>query len=316
MSSDWSQQLADELHKPVTRKFQKRRVISNNVDDIWAADLVEMQKFSRWNKGIRYLLMVIDVFSKYGWIRELKNKKAETVYEAFRDIIMKSNRKPKMLWTDKGSEFIGKYFRNYLGIKKIKPYYTENKEKASVVERWNRTIKEKLWKMFTLNNNTVYWDKIDKILDDYSNTYHTSIKMTPVEASKQENRDKVWYNLYGDLIYLKPGKTKFEIGDNVRISKNKRPVFDKGYTPNWTEEIFIIDNILSTKPITYKIKDLMGKEIKGSFYEKELQKTKQKTFRIEKIIKKDNKNKLALVKWSGYPDKFNSWISSKDLVNF
>ena len=316
MSSDWSQQLADELHKPVTRKFQKRRVISNNIDDIWAADLVEMQKFSRWNKGIRYLLMVIDVFSKYGWIRELKNKKAETVYEAFRDIIMKSNRKPKMLWTDKGSEFIGKYFRNYLGIKKIKPYYTENKEKSSVVERWNRTIKEKLWKMFTLNNNTVYWDKIDKILNDYNNTYHNSIKMTPVEASKKENRDKVWYNLYGDLIYLKPGKTKFAIGDNVRISKNKRPVFDKGYTPNWTEEIFIIDDILSTKPITYKIKDLMEKEIKGSFYEKELQKTKQKTFRIEKIIKKDDKNKLALVKWSGYPDKFNSWISSKDLVNF
>ena len=316
MSSDWSQQLADELHKPVTRKFQKRRVISNDIDDIWTADLVEMQNFSKWNNGIRYLLMVIDVFSKYGWIRPLKNKKSETVYEAFRDIIIKSNRKPKMMWTDKGTEFTGKYFKNYLGIKKIKPYYTENKEKSSVVERWNRTIKEKIWKMFTTNNNTVYWDKIDKILDDYNNTYHNSIKMTPIEASKEENKSEVWHNLYGDLIYLKPNKIKFAIGDNVRISKNKRKVFDKGYTPNWTEEIFIIDDILSTKPVTYKIVDLMGKKIKGSFYEKELQKTKQKTFRIEKIIKKDDKNKLALVKWSGYPDKFNSWISSKDLVNF
>ena len=316
MSSDWSQQLADELHKPITRKFQKRRVISNGIDDIWSADLVEMQKFSKWNKGIRYLLMVIDVFSKYGWIRELKNKKTETVTEAFYDILKKSNRKPKMLWTDKGSEFISRYFRNLLGIKKIKPYHTENKEKSSVVERWNRTIKEKLWKMFTLNNNTVYWDKIDKILDDYNNTYHTSIKMTPVEASKNKNKSKVWYNLYGDLIYLKPDKTKFAIGDNVRIPKNKRKIFDKGYTPNWTEEIFIIDKVLPTKPTTYNIVDLMGKEITGSFYEQELQKSKQKTFRIEKIIKKDNKNKLALVKWSGYPDKFNSWISSKDLVDF
>ena len=316
MSSDWSQQLADELHKPIIRKFQKRRVISNGIDDIWAADLVEMQKLSKWNNGIRYLLMVIDVFSKYGWIRGLPNKKAETVYEAFRDIILKSKRKPKMLWTDKGTEFTGKYFRNYLGIKKIIPYYTENKEKSSVVERWNRTIKEKIWKMFTVNNNTVYWDKLHKILDNYNNTYHNSIKMTPVEASKTKNRDKVWYNLYNDLIYLQPGKPKFAIGDNVRVSKNKRPVFDKGYTPNWTEEIFIIDDILPTKPVTYSIVDLMKKKIKGSFYEKELQKAKQQTYRIEKIIKKDNKNKLALVKWSGYPDKFNSWVSLDDLVDF
>ena len=316
MSSDWSQQLADELHKPITRKFQKRRVISNGIDDIWTADLVEMQNFSKWNKGIRYLLMVIDVFSKYGWVRALKNKKAETVYEAFRDIIIKSNRKPKMLWTDKGTEFTGKYFRNYLGIKKIKPYHTENIEKSSVIERWNRTIKEKIWKMFTTNNNNVYWDKIDKIVDDYNNTIHNSTKMTPVEASKDINRDKVWYNLYHDLIYIKTENPKFEIGDKVRIPTLKRRVFDKGYTPNWTEEVFIVDEILPTKPITYKIVDLMGKEIKGTFYEKELQKSKQQTFRIEKVIKKDDLNKLVLVKWKGYPDKFNSWISSKDTVNF
>ena len=97
MSSDWSQQLADELHKPITRNFQKRSVISNGIDEIWAADLVEMQKFSKWNKGIKYLLMVIDVFSKYGWIRGLKDKKAETVSKAFGDIF-KSKRKPRMLW--------------------------------------------------------------------------------------------------------------------------------------------------------------------------------------------------------------------------
>ena len=87
MSSDWSQQLADELHKPITRNFQKRSVISNGIDEIWAADLVEMQKFSKWNKGIKYLLMVIDVFSNlYGWIKPLKNKKTETVSKAFDEI--------------------------------------------------------------------------------------------------------------------------------------------------------------------------------------------------------------------------------------
>ena len=315
MSSDWSQQLADELHKPITRNFSKRSVISNGIDEIWAADLVEMQKFSKWNKGIKYLLMVIDVFSKYGWIRGLKDKKTETVSKAFDDIF-KSKRKPQMLWTDKGSEFISKHFKDFLKSKGIKLYHTENEEKSSVVERWNKTMKNRMWKMFTVNNNTVYWDKIDKLVNDYNTSRHSSIKMTPVEASKKKNESKVWSNLYGESIYLKPGKSKFAIGDRVRISKYKRKVFDKGYTPNWTEEIFVIDKVLPTKPVTYSITDLMGEEVKGSFYEQELQKAKQQTFRIEKIIKRDNKKKMALVKWSGYPDKFNSWVSSKDLVDF
>ena len=284
-SSDWSQQLADELHKPITRNFQKRSVVSNGIDDIWAADLVEMQKFSKWNKGIKYLLMVIDVFSKYGWIRGLKDKKTETVSKAFDDIF-KSKRKPQMLWTDKGSEFISKHFKDFLKREGIKLYHTENEEKSSVVERWNKTMKNRI-------------DKIDKLVDDYNNARHSSVKMSPVEASKKKNEKKVWSNLYGDSIYLKPGKPAFAIGDKVRISKYKRQVFDKGYTPNWTEEMFVIDKVLPTKPVTYSIVDLMGESIKGSFYEQELQKAKQQTFRIEKVIRRDNKKKMTLVKWSG-----------------
>ena len=258
----------------------------------------------------------MDVFSKYGWIRGLKDKKTETVSKAFDDIFKSSKRLPKMLWTYKGSEFISKHFKEFLKREGIELYHTENEEKSSVVERWNKTMKNRMWKMFTVNNNTIYWDKIDKLVDDYNNARHSSIKMTPVEASKKKNESKVWSNLYGDSIYLKPGKSKFAIGDRVRISKYKRKVFDKGYTPNWTEEIFVIDKVLPTKPVTYRIVDLMGEEIKGSFYNQELQKTKQQTFRMEKIIRRDNKKKIALVKWSGYPDKFNSWISSKDLVDF
>ena len=221
MSSDWSQQLADELHKPITRNFSKRSVVSKGIDAIWAADLVEMQKFSKWNKGIKYLLMVIDVFSKYGWIRGLKDKKTETVSIAFDDIF-KSKRKPQMLWTDKGSEFLSKHFKELLKREGIKLYRTENEEKSSVVERWNKTMKMRMWKMFTVNNNTVYFDKINKLVDDYNNARHSSIKMTPVEASKKKNESKVWSQLYGDSIYLKPGKPKFSIGDRVRISKYKR----------------------------------------------------------------------------------------------
>ena len=261
MRSDWSQQLANQLHKPITKNFSKRKVISNGIDKIWAADLVEMQKFGKWNKGIRYLLMVIDVFSKYGWIKPLKDKKAESVSKAFDEIFEKSKRKPSMLRTDKGSEFISKHFKELLNKTGIKMYHTENEEKSSVFERWNRTMKNRMWKMFTMNNNTVYWDKLDKLVDDYNNTKHSILKMTPNEASKKENEEKVFVNVYSDLIYWKPKKPKFAIGDKVRISKYKRRVFDKGYTPNWTEEVFVVNKVLPTKPITYEIIDSMGEEI-------------------------------------------------------
>ena len=170
--------------------------------------------------------------------------------------------------------------------------------------------------MFTINNNTVYWDKIDKLVDDYNNMRRSSFKMKPVEASKKENEEKVFANLYGDLIYLKPEKQKFEIGDKVRISKYKGQVFYKGHSPKWTVEIFVIDKVLPTKPITYKIVDSMGEEIEGSFHEQDLQKAKQQTFRIEKVLKRDTKKKMASVKWSGYSDKFNSWINFKICLIF
>ena len=214
------------------------------------------------------------------------------------------------------SELVSKHFKEFLKKNKIELYHTENEEKSSIVERWNKTMRNRMWKMFSANNSTIYWDKLDKLVDDYSNTKHSSVEMTPTEASKNENEEKVFANLYGDLIYLKPKKPKFSIGDKVRISKYKRRVFDKGYTPNWTEEVFSVDHIVLTKPVTYRIVDLLGEEIEGSFYEKERHKAKQQTFGIEKVVRCDNKKKKALVKWKGYSDKFNSWISFKDLVDF
>ena len=310
MSGDWAQQFAEELHKPIRRKFTKRRVFVKGVDEIWAADLVEMQRFSDWNKGIKYLLMVIDVFSKFGWIEPLENKKGETVASAFEKIF--KCRQPRLLWTDKGKEFFNKNVKQLLSRKNIKLYSTEN-EKSSVVERFNRTIKQKMWKMFSTNNNTVYFDKIDELLKDYNSSFHRSIQMSPVAASDIKNSNRVFANLYSGEIYKQVKKPKFRIGDRVRISKYKRKLFDKGFTPNWTEEIFVINEILNTKPVTYRLVDLQGEAVTGSFYEQELQKTTQEIFRIEKVIRRDNKRNRALVKWSGYPDQFNSWISFENL---
>ena len=137
--------------------------------------MVEIQKYSKWNKGIKYLLTVIDVFSTYGWIVPLKDKKTESVSLAFNRIFKKSKRKPEKLWTDKGSEFISTHFKDFLKKNNIKLYHTENEEKSSIVERWNKTMKNKMWKMFSSNNSTVCWDKLDKLVDDYNNTYHSRI---------------------------------------------------------------------------------------------------------------------------------------------
>ena len=210
------------MHKPIKRNFARRRVIVNHIDEIWCSDLVEMQQFSKWNKGYRYLLMVLDVFSKYGWIVPLKDKKGETVAEAFKTIL-KEGRKPQYLWTDKGKEYYNKHVKEVLDKNKITLYSTENEEKSSVCERWNRTIKTKMWKQFTVQGNTQYLDMLPKLVKEYNNTKHSSIKMTPVEASKKKNEGIVYFNLYGDIETSKQ-KQKFKMGDKVRISKYKRNV--------------------------------------------------------------------------------------------
>ena len=136
--------------------------------------------------------------------------------------------------------------------------------------------------------------------------------MAPKEASEKKNEGFVYFNLYGDMKRSST-KPKFTVGDKVRISKYKRKVFDKGYTPKWTEEVFVVDKMQYTNPITYKLKDLNNEEIQGSFYEQELLKATQEIFRIEKVIRRDNNEKQALVKWKGYSNDFNSWLPFKDL---
>ena len=299
--------LAEELHKPVKRKFIKRRVLVSGIDKIWAADLADMQALSKENEGYKFLLLVIDTFSKYGWIVPLKNKKGETIVKALKEIFKESGRRPDKLWTDKGREFFNKDVRDLVYL-----YATENEEKSSIAERWIRTMKEKMFKYFTDNNTYNYIDALPELVEDYNNTVHSSTKLTPTDASKEENELTVWRNLYPDRYKTSRLNPKFSVGDKVRITK-KKEVFEKGYTTRWTEEIFTIKEIRETNPITYKLEDLQGEEIEGTFYEPELQKTEQQIYRIEKIIKKEKGR--SFVKWKGYPDKFNSWVDNKDLID-
>ena len=175
---------------------------------------------------------------------------------------------------DKGQEFYNKDVQ-----KLVELYSTENDENSCVIERFNRTIKEKMFKYFSANNTRKLVDVLGLLVDQYNNAMYSSIKMTPKEASHKENEIKVWRNLYPEL----GGKTltsKLSICDNVRITKKKK-TFDKGYTQRWTEEIYKISKIQLTVPVPYKITDYNGEEIQGSFYKQNLQKTMQDIFRIE-----------------------------------
>jgi hypothetical protein len=261
---------ADELHHRVIKSFPKRRVYVNSIDQTWAVDLIDIQQYSKQNKHYKYLLAVIDIFSKYGWLIPLKNKTGLTVSEELKNLF--KQRKPMYIWSDKGSEFYNRQVKELFKNNNIKLYSTENEEKSSVVERWIGTMKQHMYKYFTANKTFKYYDILDKLVKNYNNTIHSSIKMTPVEASKLKNEITVYKNLYPEKEE-KIKKPKFKVGDRVRITK-KKGKFEKGYTTRWTKEIFIIVKVLNTNPVTYKINDLKGEEIKGGLYEQELQITK------------------------------------------
>ena len=178
-------------------------------------------------------------------------------------------------------------------------YSTHNEGKSVVAERFIKTLKNKVYKHMTYIDKNVYFDVLDDVVKKYNNTVHSSIKMKPKNVSDSVLNEYAKESNKKDL--------KFRVGDNVRISKYKN-VFPKGYTSNWSEEVFVVSKIQNTVPWTY----LNGEEIKGSFYEKELQKTGQKEFRIEKVIKK--KGDKLYVKWKGFDNSFNSWITKKDII--
>ena len=258
------EQLAEELDKPIIRKFKKRKVYSTFKDNIWGADLADMELISKFDKGYRFLLCVVDIFSKYAWVVPLKDKKDVSIVNAFQSILKDSNRKSNKIWVDKSSEFYNNSFQKWLQNNDIVKYSTHIEGKSVVAERFIRTLKNKIYKHMASISKNMYIDKLDDIVNEYNNAYHTTIKMKPIDV-----KDNTYINIDKEVNDKDP---KFKVGDHVRISKYKN-IFAKGYAPNWSEEIFVIKEIKNTFPWTYVINDLNGEEIIGTFYEKELQKT-------------------------------------------
>jgi hypothetical protein len=307
------------LHRGIRRNFKRKKTVACGIDTDWQADICDMQSLKKHNKGYAYILTVIDVLSKFAWAEPVKDKSPATVAKAFKKILDTSGRHPWRLYTDKGWEFRGKPFQDLLDKYNVQYLSTESPDiKASVAERFNRTLKSKLWKHFTTKKTFCFLDCLQDIVSSYNNSFHSSIKRRPVDVS-QSNETEVRRVLYGGPVQLRarsPVKFQFNIGDTVRIAKYKG-VFEKGYLPNFTEEVFTIKNRIGSQPPTYKIEDFGKEEISGVFYEPELVKVVKtdEIYKIETVLKKRKRKGQTelLVKWLGYPDKFNQWIKESDL---
>ena len=304
--------LSEELNKHVINKFERKKVIVNHIDEIHSCDLVDMQKYSRVNRGYKYIFTNIDIFSKYAWTFSIKSKKISDIKPCFEKIF--KERKPKYIWSDQESSFFSKEMLKFFEDNNVKTYHTHSNLKAVVIQRFNRSLRELMMKEFVKNNNTVWYNILPKLIKFYNDRYHNTIKMKPIDVNKT-NEKHIKNTVYNYNITNK--KPKFKINDIVRISLKRRELFDKP-TGNikWSEELFRIYRINKSNVITYQLKDMNDEIIKGIFYEKELQLTKNTIgeYIIEKVLK--TKGNKIYVKWRNYDSSFNSWVNKYDIKEY
>ena len=263
-------QIVAEQFKPANKPKRYRKVLSFKINDIWAVDLVEFQDETiiKDNDGYKYILFVVDLYSRYAFGRAMKNKTSVETLTAFKQIMTEAKAKPKKLWRDEGKEFYGEVGK-YLKTNTIEAYSTYGTHKANVVERFNRTMKNNMYKMFLYNNNYEWTKHLQELIDQYNNSPHRGIqKYTPYQVYRE-----------GQMLDTMPEKPnlkppKFKVGDKVKISKQLGK-FDRGYKPKWKTEVFEVKEVKKTSPYMYVIKDKNDEVITGAFYEEELQKTVQ-----------------------------------------
>lgn len=246
----------------------------------------------------------------------MKNKKAISVVNAFKHIFESTYRRPFRVQADKGREFVNTSLRNFFKQNGICFNTTNNEGKCAIAERCIKTLKARIFKYMYHKNSYRYIDVLQAICSSYNNCFHRTIQMAP-SAVNDSNILEVYNNLKRGKI-ISHSRAKCKVNDYVRIAKYKG-TFDKGYMPNWSSEIFRIKSVISSSPVVYKIIDLLDEDIEGNFYEQEIQKViydEQALTAVDKIVAKrvvGNSTQL-LIKWRGYPKKFNSWIDSCLLI--
>lgn len=259
------------LHKQRKLRFQRLKYNPLNIDDVWSIDLADMQNIARFNKS-RYILTIIDNFSRYAWCVPIKNKESESVIKAFETVFRKTKRRPLNILSDRGREFVSKKFIDFLRKHSIH-FYTANDPatKASVCERFIRSIKSLIYKYFTYKNTKKYVDVLDHLVNAYNKRKHRSIGCAPADVN-ENNVLKVWEFVARNQpkSIFNEKNPKFNVGAYVRVS-NPKQVFDKGYEKQWSDEIFSVDKLILSYPHTYRVSALDGEKINSLFYEDELQ---------------------------------------------
>lgn len=296
-------EIATELHKSSRKNYIRRIVNVYGKNDLWQADLVEMIPYAKHNKNFKYILCVIDCFTKFVWALPVKSKTAVEISNAMAKILI--HRSPKLLQLDNGKEFYNKVFDALMTKYGIKKYSTFSTTKACIVERFNRTLKTNMFREFTAQGSRKWVSILPMLIENYNNSSHRTIGITPAQADENPL-----------LVVLKKRniankKVKYKINDSVRISTHKG-IFTKGYLANWSTEVFTIDKINKTLPPTYQLRDYNGQPIAGCFYSEEISKTNvPNDYLVEKILRKNGN--LIFVKWLGFDKSHNSWIKASDI---
>ena len=317
-----SRQETFTLHKPARRKFPRPKVIAFYRNFQWDSDTANMVKFEKNNNGYKYFVVFIDIFTRYLYTVPLKSLQGEEMVEAMKSTFSKARAKPLNMRTDKGSEYKNRYVKKFLKDSEVNHIFTNFETKANYAERVIKTIKLKLFKYLTYKESENWVSELEKFTKGYNKSFHRSLKMSPLEALDADSY-KVWQNLYQpihgiDYNNYKKGKYKYEVGDQVKISYLKG-TFDREYSEKWSTEVFrIIERKKNQSIPMYKLKDYDNDIIEGYFYEAELQPAyidDETVYKVEKIINKRKRKgvKEVLVKWKGWPDKYNSWVKERDL---
>ena len=281
------QLLTKELTRPVINKFKRRSVITTYNNDIWSADLLDVSNMSKSNNKIKFLLIIVDVYSRYAYVVPLKTKNGEDVLNGFKSI----DKTPKNLWVDEGKEFYNTEMKKYCKEKNINMYHTYTGLKSVYAERFNRTLRDLIFTYLNSNDVKNYLNELPKIVETYNNTYHKSIKETPYNIYIKDKLPK-------HKVYMEDEEAKFNVGDYVRKVVVKK-LFEKGFTAKWSEDVYIINEIDDrTLPIMYRLKDLQGNTVKGKFYKNQLLKSafkgKVENNSVKTLIKEGRTEKKIL----------------------
>ena len=313
------------LNQRIKKNFQRNRVTVTGIDAQWDIDLASFIPYADENDGFKYLFCAIDIFSRYAWVETMKDKSGTNVIPAFRKILA-DGRKPRTVRSDAGKEFTSIAFTTFMKREKINFFTTHNDTQANYVERFIKTIKNKIFRYMTDQNTSRYVDILPDLVKSYNHSFHSGVQMEPINVNRG-NEKKLYWQMYWPRTSHSDAMRKhknrrftFEVGDKVRISKTKR-AFDREYSERWSREIFQIKSRFFREDIpVYRIEDWFNDLLKGSFYQSELQKVEsnaQDLFDVEEILdyKGRGRNRQALVKWKGWPKKFNSWQPASNVVH-